>query len=386
MLLLLVFIVLAIFPGQIAPVQPDRRRSSRPALGPSGAHWLGTTAYGQDIFSQLIWGTRLSLVIALAVGGLATVLAVLVGVSAALPRRRRPTAFLSLVTDVILVLPIFPLDHRDRRLREERGPAHADRRARRARLVVRGPAAPLADAVAAAGATSSSRRASAGERKLLRDPLRDPADDDLAHRGDLPRRRALRRPHRRGAAVHRARRPEQPELGDDALLGRRTTRRSVAGMPLLGDRARRLRRAPRRRLRAPQLRVRRDQQPGPARPASSTAHGCRRPSRLAGPGAGRSRGRAVLEVEDLTVAYATDAGPVVAVDHVDLELARGEFLAHRRRVGLRQVDAAVRDRAAARRADGRRDRRRAASSSRAATSSCSRRSSSAPSAGATSRS
>ena len=35
----------------------------------------------------------------------------------------------------------------------------------------------------------------------------------------------------------------------------------------------------------------------------------------------------VLKVEDLTVAYATDSGPVVAVDHVDLELARGEFLA-----------------------------------------------------------
>jgi peptide/nickel transport system ATP-binding protein len=35
----------------------------------------------------------------------------------------------------------------------------------------------------------------------------------------------------------------------------------------------------------------------------------------------------VLKVENLTVAYATDGGPVVAVDHVDLELARGEFLA-----------------------------------------------------------
>jgi peptide/nickel transport system ATP-binding protein len=35
----------------------------------------------------------------------------------------------------------------------------------------------------------------------------------------------------------------------------------------------------------------------------------------------------VLRVEDLPVAYATDSGPVVAVDHVDLELARGEFLA-----------------------------------------------------------
>jgi oligopeptide/dipeptide ABC transporter ATP-binding protein len=35
----------------------------------------------------------------------------------------------------------------------------------------------------------------------------------------------------------------------------------------------------------------------------------------------------VLKVQDLTVAYATDGGPVVAVDHVDFELARGEFLA-----------------------------------------------------------
>lgn len=35
----------------------------------------------------------------------------------------------------------------------------------------------------------------------------------------------------------------------------------------------------------------------------------------------------LLEVRELSVAYATDAGPVVAVDKVDLELASGEFLA-----------------------------------------------------------
>jgi peptide/nickel transport system ATP-binding protein len=35
----------------------------------------------------------------------------------------------------------------------------------------------------------------------------------------------------------------------------------------------------------------------------------------------------VLKVQDLTVAYATDSGPVVAVDHVDFELGRSEFLA-----------------------------------------------------------
>ena len=34
----------------------------------------------------------------------------------------------------------------------------------------------------------------------------------------------------------------------------------------------------------------------------------------------------ILQVRGLTVAYASEAGPVVAVDHVDLDLKRGEFL------------------------------------------------------------
>ena len=106
-LILLFFTVLAVFPGQIAPYSPTAKIFP-PALGPSSQHWLGTTNVGEDIFSQLIWGTRLSLVIALAVGAVATLLAVLVGVSAGY-LGGATDGFLSLVTDVILVLPIFPL-------------------------------------------------------------------------------------------------------------------------------------------------------------------------------------------------------------------------------------------------------------------------------------
>ena len=106
-LLMLVFVVLAIFPGQIAPYNPSAEIFP-PALGVSRQHLLGTTAYGQDIFSQVVWGTRLSLVIALAAGALATVLAVLVGVSAAY-LGGVTDGVLSLITDVLLVIPIFPL-------------------------------------------------------------------------------------------------------------------------------------------------------------------------------------------------------------------------------------------------------------------------------------
>jgi len=106
-ILLLVFLVLAIFPGQIAPDDPSAEIFA-PGMGPSAHHLLGTTAYGQDILSQLVWGTRLSIIIAFAAGGLATALAVLVGVSAAY-LGGIADGILSLITDVILVIPIFPL-------------------------------------------------------------------------------------------------------------------------------------------------------------------------------------------------------------------------------------------------------------------------------------
>jgi peptide/nickel transport system permease protein len=106
-LLLLGFVVLAAFPGQLEPGDPNAE-IYRPGMGPSSAHWLGTTAYGQDVLSQLVWGTRQSLLIAFAVGGLATAIAVIVGVSAAY-LGGIADGLLSGITDVILVIPIFPL-------------------------------------------------------------------------------------------------------------------------------------------------------------------------------------------------------------------------------------------------------------------------------------
>ena len=105
--LLLFFLVLSIFPGQIAPYDPTAS-TFEPGLGASWHHWFGTTAYGQDVLSQLIWSTRESVIIAIAVGGLATALSVVVGVSAAY-LGGVADGVLSLITDVILVIPIFPL-------------------------------------------------------------------------------------------------------------------------------------------------------------------------------------------------------------------------------------------------------------------------------------
>ncbi len=105
--LFLIFTVMAAIPGVIAPYNPSAEIFD-PGLPPSMAHLLGTTSYGQDVFSQLVWGARASLIVALAVGALATLLAVMVGVSAAFLGGVWDGT-LSILIDVLLVVPAFPL-------------------------------------------------------------------------------------------------------------------------------------------------------------------------------------------------------------------------------------------------------------------------------------
>ena len=105
--LLVFFCLVSAFPGVIAHDQPNAM-SYRTALGPSGAHLLGTTGLGQDMFAQVVWGARPVLLIAFGAGVLATGIAVLIGVAAAYLGGVWD-AVLNLLTDVLLVIPLFPL-------------------------------------------------------------------------------------------------------------------------------------------------------------------------------------------------------------------------------------------------------------------------------------
>jgi peptide/nickel transport system permease protein len=77
-------------------------------LGISTAHLLGTNHYGQDLFAQLVYGTRNVLIIAFVVGLATTTIAVLIGVAAAYLGGLADSS-LNVVTDVLLVIPLFPL-------------------------------------------------------------------------------------------------------------------------------------------------------------------------------------------------------------------------------------------------------------------------------------
>src|SRR5713226_9463767 len=75
---------------------------------PSAAHWLGTTQIGQDIFSQLVVGTRVSILWSFTTGLVVTAFSVIVGLTAGY-LGGIVDDLLTLFINVFLVLPGFPL-------------------------------------------------------------------------------------------------------------------------------------------------------------------------------------------------------------------------------------------------------------------------------------
>jgi peptide/nickel transport system permease protein len=101
------FVLLMIFGPYLAPYSPDNT-SFAPLLTPSSHHWFGTTSLGQDIFSQTLVGARATMVVALIAGLVATMLSIVIGVSAGYLGGFSDDG-LSLLSNVFLALPGLPL-------------------------------------------------------------------------------------------------------------------------------------------------------------------------------------------------------------------------------------------------------------------------------------
>nr|WP_235008309.1 ABC transporter permease [Microbacterium timonense] len=102
------FVLLAVFGDLIAPYGPLEKDYSALKQPPSWQHLLGTSHMGEDIFSQIIYGTRGVLVVGLLSGVLATAIAVAIGVTAGIVTGWKSES-LSALTNVFLVLPGLPL-------------------------------------------------------------------------------------------------------------------------------------------------------------------------------------------------------------------------------------------------------------------------------------
>ncbi len=104
---LLVLVVLAVFAPAIAgddPMVPQ----GRPFESPSRAHPLGTDDVGHDLFAQLLYGTRVSLIIALLSASIAVGVGLVVALLAGY-RRGKLEQFLMRVVDLTLAFPFLVL-------------------------------------------------------------------------------------------------------------------------------------------------------------------------------------------------------------------------------------------------------------------------------------
>jgi peptide/nickel transport system permease protein len=105
--IVLFFVVVALAAPWLAPYNPAAYTGA-PLERPGATHLLGTNDVGQDILSELIYGTRISLLIGVLAGGLTLALASLVGMFAGYVGGSVDHLLMRLV-DVLMAIPHLPL-------------------------------------------------------------------------------------------------------------------------------------------------------------------------------------------------------------------------------------------------------------------------------------
>jgi peptide/nickel transport system permease protein len=102
-----IFLLTAIFAPLLAPYDGSANGFARSANG-SAAHWFGTTAAGEDVLSQLIYGARVSVLVGFVAGLFSTIIAVLIGLSWGY-LRGFASDVINFIVNLFLVVPALPL-------------------------------------------------------------------------------------------------------------------------------------------------------------------------------------------------------------------------------------------------------------------------------------
>ncbi|HPY93238.1 MAG: ABC transporter permease [Methanothrix sp.] len=104
--ILSLFLVMAIFAPIIAPNDP--RETRMPYQPPSQEHYLGTNDIGQDILSELIYASRVSLTIGFLAGLISVTIGATLGILAGYYRGGMEELVMA-TSDVVLLVPGLPL-------------------------------------------------------------------------------------------------------------------------------------------------------------------------------------------------------------------------------------------------------------------------------------
>lgn len=102
-----IFVLVAIFAPLIAPYGA-KTNTFDPNQSSSAAHWMGTTAAGEDVLSQLLWGAQVSVSVGFIAGILSTIVAVLIGLSWGYMRGFGGDV-VGFIVNLFLVVPALPL-------------------------------------------------------------------------------------------------------------------------------------------------------------------------------------------------------------------------------------------------------------------------------------
>lgn len=99
-----IYIFAAVFAPWLATHDPTAQDLMAALQGPSAAHWLGTDSYGQDLYSRLLYGAQLALIIGFASVALGLLVGVAVGLAAGLMGGRTEWVLMRIV-DGLLAFP-----------------------------------------------------------------------------------------------------------------------------------------------------------------------------------------------------------------------------------------------------------------------------------------
>jgi len=106
--LILIMIVVAATAGFIAPYDPLETDYAAMLAAPNAAHWLGTDAFGRDVLSRMIYGSRTALMVGLGASLLGAVFGSLIGVGSAY-FGGRVDLFVQRIMDVFFAFPVIIL-------------------------------------------------------------------------------------------------------------------------------------------------------------------------------------------------------------------------------------------------------------------------------------
>jgi len=102
-LMLLLIVLAAIFAPWVTPYDPTRLSPGTRLRPPSDAHWLGTDAFGRDLFSRVVYGARISLVVGVGAAVAAVLLGLAIGLIAGFFRTL--DAILMRIVDGLMAIP-----------------------------------------------------------------------------------------------------------------------------------------------------------------------------------------------------------------------------------------------------------------------------------------